>query len=53
MSVLSSYRRLSKAQKIILGICGIVVGWYGPSVMSRLVLGSERAQDKHKPDQLR
>lgn len=50
--MLSSYRRLSKAHKIILGLCGIVVGWYGPSVMSRLVLGSERAQDKHK-EQLR
>ena len=52
MSVLSSYRRLSKAQKITLGLCGIVIGWYGPSVMSRLFLVPERAQEKHK-DKLR
>lgn len=50
--MLASYRRLSKAQKIILGLSGIVIGWYGPSVMSRLFLVSERAQEQHK-DKLR
>ena len=48
MSVLDSYRRLSKAQKVILGICGVLIGWYGPSVMSRLFLAPERAQEQQK-----
>ena len=48
MSVLDSYRRLSKAQKVVIGICGVLIGWYGPSVMSRLFLVPERAQEQQE-----
>ena len=38
MGFLDSYRRLSRVQRVALGVCGIVVGWYGPSWMSYVFL---------------
>ena len=36
MGFLESYRRLPRYQRILLGLTGVVVGWYGPSVMHYL-----------------
>lgn len=40
MSFVKSYLRLPRYQRVLLGLAGVVVGWYGPSWMSRLFLGS-------------
>lgn len=36
MGFLESYLRLPRYQRVLLGLTGIVIGWYGPSVMQRL-----------------
>ena len=36
MAFLESYLRLPRWQRVLLGIAGVVVGWYGPSLMTRL-----------------
>ena len=36
MGFLKSYKALPRYQKIILGACGIFIGWYGPSGMNYL-----------------
>ena len=35
MGFLDSYKRLSKKQKIALGLVGIVIGLYGPTVIEK------------------
>ena len=40
MGFLDSYRRLSRRQRVFLGICGVLIGWYGPSWMTYVFLGS-------------
>ena len=40
MSFLQSYLRLPRYQRALLGLAGVFVGWYGPSWMSHLFLGS-------------
>ena len=37
MGFWSSYKRLPRSQRILLGLTGIVIGWYGPSWMTYLV----------------
>ena len=36
MAFLESYLRLPRWQRVLLGVAGVVVGWYGPSLMTRL-----------------
>ncbi len=38
MGFLESYRRLPKYQRILLGVAGIALGWYGPNLMTYLFL---------------
>ena len=38
MGFLESYLRLPRYQRVLLGLAGIVVGWYGPSWMNYLFL---------------
>ena len=36
MGFLQSYLRLPRWQRVLLGVSGVVVGLYGPSLLSRL-----------------
>lgn len=36
MGFLQSYLRLPRYQRVVLGLVGIGVGWYGPSAMNYL-----------------
>ena len=38
MGFLESYLRLPRYQRVLLGLVGITVGWYGPSLMQYLFL---------------
>ena len=38
MGFLNSYLRLPRYQRILLGVAGIAIGWYGPSAMNYLFL---------------
>lgn len=38
MGFWDSYKRLPKYQRVLLGVSGIVVGWYGPTWMNYLFL---------------
>ena len=43
MGFLQSYRRLSRPQRVTLGLLGVAIGWYGPSFMNYLFLESRLA----------
>lgn len=49
MGFLQSYLRLPKYQRILLGVSGIALGWYGPSLMSYLFLSHEDSHSKSSP----
>lgn len=53
MGFLQSYRRLSRNQKVIIGLLGVVIGWYGPSVMSYIFLESGTLKEESKPRPLK
>lgn len=36
MGFWSSYKRLPRSQRLLIGISGIIIGWYGPSWMNYL-----------------
>ena len=38
MGFLESYLRLPRYQRVLLGLAGIAIGWYGPSWMNYLFL---------------
>lgn len=40
MGFLQSYLSLPRYQRVLLGLTGVAVGWYGPDLMSKLFLSS-------------
>ena len=50
MTFLQSYRRLTKAQRIVLGLCGIIVGWYGPRVVCKILSVEETQKTEKKAE---
>ena len=44
MGFLQSYLRLPRYQRVLLGLAGIAVGWYGPDLMSQLFFVKDRSK---------
>ena len=44
MGFLQSYLRLPRYQRVLLGLAGISVGWYGPDLMSQLFAVKDRSK---------
>lgn len=40
MGFLQSYLRLPRYQRVLLGLSGVALGWFGPDLMSKLFLSS-------------
>ncbi len=50
MGFLESYRRLPRYQRVLLGLVGIGVGWYGPTIMSYLLNVQPQHQSPNDKD---
>lgn len=46
MGFLQSYLRLPRYQRIVLGLTGIALGWYGPKLMGFFFLSDDSSEDK-------
>ncbi len=44
MGFLQSYLNLPRYQRVLLGLSGVAIGWYGPSIMNYLFLDSSSPQ---------
>jgi len=49
MGILQSYLNLPRYQRIILGVGGVALGWYGPNIMTYLFIRKE-AEKKEPSD---
>lgn len=46
MGFLQSYLRLPRYQRVLLGVTGVALGWFGPDLMSKLFLsGGKKSAD--------
>ena len=48
MGFLQSYLRLPRYQRVLLGLVGVAVGWYGPELMSQLFLRDAKTNTRVK-----
>lgn len=42
MGFLQSYLRLPRYQRVVLGLAGVALGWYGPTLMGFMFLKGEK-----------
>lgn len=49
MGFVQSYLRLPRYQRVVLGVVGLSLGWYGPSLMTHFFL-SDSPEDNLKSD---
>ena len=45
MGFLQSYLSLPRYQRVVIGLAGVAVGWYGPELMSKLFLREGKARE--------
>lgn len=50
MGFLKSYLSLPRYQRVLLGVVGVAVGWYGPNLMSALFIGGQESTQPRRAD---